>query len=307
MDRALDLDSLTAAVGTHASLPSPERVQELLAQTEISLFTGQAEVDDQLIDTGWYLQSVATARPDLQLYSLPRQRRAHQVSGHIFDLVLRSAELSYTERLRYTFASQVAYLGGEVTPNASAIARRVVLPAAPFVWTDPGRISLEVGITVLALDRAALYPLLVARRRQLDNLRNEHGELSITLFDAVAGVVDGSWALINYLTYGREASLDIAQRLFSAAVATTGASADVDSRWVAAHLVRISGQLATTSVWGVMPPNLSRAARAMTLGEPPVLSLWPPQLSFLKANLGSESPLDPSSRRLIGVVVTDVS
>ena len=35
---------------------------------------------------------------------------------------------------------------------------------------------------------------------------------------------------------------------------------------------------------------------AMTLGDPPVLSLWPPQLDLLD---GTPNPLDPAVRRLV--------
>ena len=86
MDRALDLQLLTSALGDHARLPSPEELQRLLSEAEVSLFTHQADVEPQLLDTGWYLQSIATARRDLDLYGTERQRQAHQVSGHIFDL-----------------------------------------------------------------------------------------------------------------------------------------------------------------------------------------------------------------------------
>ncbi len=84
-----------------------------------------------------------------------------------------------------------------------------------------------------------------------------------------------------------------------AALNTDSAESDIDSRWVAAHLLRISDDLADTSVWAVLPPNLPNAARAMTLGEPPVLSLWPPQLEFLAGNPEEPSPLDPETRRLV--------
>ena len=49
----------------------------------------------------------------------------------------------------------------------------------------------------------------------------------------------------------------------------------------------------------VIPPDIPSAARAMTLGSPPVLSLWPPQLSFLASESEGPSPLDRTTRRLV--------
>ena len=160
MDRALDLQLLTSALGDHARLPSPEELQRLLSEAEVSLFTRQADVEPQLLDTGWYLQSIATARRDLDLYGTERQRQAHQVSGHIFDLTLQSGELNELEVLQYTFAAQIAYMGGGLIPNAASLARRLTIVREPEQLADPSTVSLEAGVLLLALDRPALYPLL---------------------------------------------------------------------------------------------------------------------------------------------------
>ena len=112
VDRALDLDLLTDALGNHARLPSPAALQELLSVAEVGLFTHTAELQPQLLDTGWYLQSVATAREDLDLFGIDRQRQAHQVSAHIFDLALQISDMTDLESLQYTFAAQIAYIGG---------------------------------------------------------------------------------------------------------------------------------------------------------------------------------------------------
>lgn len=157
MDRALNLDLLTDALGEHVQLPSAAELQSLLSATEVGLFTRQAEFDASLLDTAWYLQAVATAREDLQLYGIERRRQAHQVSAHIFDLALQTASFSELERLQHTLAGQIAYLGGQLTPNAAALARRVTVPAEPQQLAEPGVVSLEAGILLLALDRPALY------------------------------------------------------------------------------------------------------------------------------------------------------
>ena len=222
------------------------------------------------------------------------------MSGHIFDLALQSTdELTTPERLRLTFAAQVGYLGGDLTPNAAALARRAPLPEEPFEWSERGQMSLEVGVLVLALDRAALYRLLDVRREQLTGLGSELGDLTRTPFAAVDGVIRGVRSLITYLTYGTREHLDAAQRHLTAAVGTDAAESDVDSRWVAAHLRSIGDKLATTSAWAALPPRLPNVAKAMTLGDPPVLSLWPPQLSFLTGAESGPSPLDPEVRRLV--------
>jgi superfamily II DNA/RNA helicase len=159
--------------------------------------------------------------------------------------------------------------------------------------------SLEAGVLVLALDRSALYPLLRARKSQLDALRAGPDEIATTPYAAVDGVIRGAWALTNYLTYGQAGQLEQARRFLAAAVATEAAASDVDSRWVAAHLLRISDELERTSVWAALPPDLPRAAQAMTLGDPPVLTLWPPQLAFLADDQDHPSPFDPTTRRLV--------
>lgn len=300
MDRALDPEILAEAIGVHEHLPDANALRQLLADTEVSLFLQQGDIDEALLDTAWYLQAVATARADLGIYDLPRQRRAHQVSGHIFDLALQSTDdLTATERLRLTLAAQVGYLGGELTPNAAALARRAPLPDAPFDWSEPGQMSLEAGVLVLALDRSALYPLLDGRRDQLADLESEIGELAQTPFAAVDGVVKGARRLIDYLTYGSREALQEARQHFTRAVDTVAAESDVDSRWVAAHLLRLSNELEGTSAWSALPPDLPNLSRAMTLGDPPVLNLWPPQLSFLAGTEARPSPLDAEARRLM--------
>ena len=300
MDRALDLELLTRALGDHVRLPSPADLQQLLSAAEVGLFTQQADFEPQLLDTAWYLQSVATARENLNLFGIERQRQAHQVSAHIFDLALQSRDLTELEVLQYTFAAQIAYMGGQLTPNASALARRLTINPEPEQLGDPGMASLEAGVLLLALDRPALFPLLSTRINQIDAVAAESGDISDSQYASADGVVRGVRELTIYLTYGQNPALARARTHFRRALESQGAPSDIESRWVAAHLLRISDGLETSSVWSVLPPNLPSAARAMTLGDPPVLQLWPPQLSFLTGDTPDEpSPLDPSARRVI--------
>ena len=318
MERALDIELLTNALGDHRRLPSPANLQELLADAEIGLFIGRANLEPRLLDAAWYLQSVATAREDLRLFDIERQRQAHQVSAHIFDVALQGDGLTKVQTLQYTFAAQVAYLGGELTPNAAALARRLSIAAEPEPsdspgvtgslsiaaerepLNDPGIASLQAGILLLALDRPALYPLLRTRIDQLSAVAIEAGDLGDSQYASADGVIRGIYELLTFLTYGKTLALARASRHLMRAIETRGAPSDVESRWVAAHLLRIRDDLESNSVWSVLPPNLSSVARALTLGDPPVLQLWPPQLSLLGAGRPSEpSPLDPSARRIV--------
>ena len=318
MERALDIELLTNALGDHPRLPSPANLQELLSNAEIGLFIGRAVLEPGLLDAAWYLQSVATAREDLRLFDTERQRQAHQVSAHIFDVALQSGALTEVERLQYTFAAQVAYLGGELTPNAAALARRLSIATEPELsdsrgatgplsiatdpepLDDPGVASLQAGVLLLALDRPALYPLLHARIAQLRVAATESGVLEDSQYASTDGVIRGIYELLTFLTYGRTAALARAREHLTRAIETQGAPGDIESRWVAAHLLRMTDGLEASSVWSVLPPNLPSVARAMTLGDPPVLQLWPPQLSLLGAERpGQPSPLDPSARRII--------
>ena len=296
----LKLELLTNALGNHTRLPSPEVLQRLLSRVEVGLFTRSAEFESQLLDAGWYLQSVATARKDLHLFSLERQRHAHQVSAHIFDLALQCNNMADLEELQYTFAAQIGYLGGELTPNAAALARRLTMVLEPVELGNPGIVSLEVGILLLALDRPSLYPLLHRRLNQLNSVASEFDDIQDSQYAAADGVVKGVFELTNFLTYGRDLALSTAQDQFRRALESRGAPNDIESRWVAAHLLQLADGLEASSVWRALPSNLPSAARAMTLGDPPVLQLWPPQLKFLAGESPEEpSPLDPSVRRVI--------
>ena len=156
MERALNLDLLRAALGEGGMFPSPEEVQRRLAEAEIALFLQRGAIDDELLATAWYLHGVGTARESLQIYPVERQLRANQVAAHIFDLALSAGIESEVVRREMTFAAQVSYLRGDLDPNALALYRR--LPRSePRLRDEPGAVSLDVGSTVLALDRRRLF------------------------------------------------------------------------------------------------------------------------------------------------------
>lgn len=299
MERALALDLLTGALGSHVRLPSPTELQRLLSRAEVGLFTRRVEFDPPLLDVAWYLQAVAVARNDLQIYEPVRQRQAHQVSGHIFDLALQSETLSELERLQYTLAAQVAYIGGGLVPNAGALLSRAVINTEPTELASPDVVSLESGILLLALDRPGLYALLGRRIAQLAGVSDDFEPMADSPYAVAEAVIRGVRALLEFMTSGRRELLERGQQVLRGALASNGASGDLESRWVAAHLLRTSEGLEQGAVWTALPPDATSAARAMTLGEPPVLQLWPPQLSFLAGETDRPSPMDPVVRRLV--------
>lgn len=300
MERALNLELLRSALGEGGMFPSPEELQRRLAEAEIALFIQRGAVDEDLLATAWYLHGVGAARAALQIYTVERQLRASQVAAHIFDLALSAGIKSEATRREVTFAAQVSYLRGDLDPNAVALYRR--LPTSePLLRDEPGAVSLDMGSAVLALDRRRLMAggRLRALRAQARQLARTVGvtDLIETPYGAAARVIEGCDNLISHLTYNQPERLERARQLFDEGTDPPYAQADLDSRWVAAHLRDIADELGITSVWGHLPPSVPpSAARAMTLGDPPVLSLWPPQLELLN---GTPNPLDPAVRRLV--------
>lgn len=307
MERTLDLDTIRQALGSQGRLPTPEELQQALARAEIDLFMDGAEVADDLLASAWFLHSVGTAREALEIYSTGRQRRANQVAAHILDLALQAREWSYVEQLQLTFAAQVSSLRGDVDPNARAIYRRLA-GSRTSLRESPGVVSLEIGTALLALDRRLLFERLqnelrgelrslVSLLRRGDTARPTFELLGDTPFASAAGVLEGSYDLLVHLTYNRPERAARARTALEAAVNATSAQGDLDSRWVAAHLLDLIQDLKQSSVWALLPEGTSpEAGRAMTLGEPPVLTLWPPQVELFGS---SPSPLDPEVRRLI--------
>jgi DEAD/DEAH box helicase len=299
VERALNLEHLRAALGEGGMFPSAEELQQRLAAAEIALFLQRGSVDDELLATAWYLHAVGSARVALDLYPVDRQLRANQVAAHIFDLALSAGMPSDLEQRETTFAAQVSYLRGDLDPNSLALYRRL-RRAEPTLRDEPGQVSLDVGSAVLALDRRRLFGgRLEALRSEANQLRNIVGvaDLIDTPYGSAARVIEGCNELIVHLTYNRPDRLERARRLFDEAVEPPFAHADLNSRWVAAHLRDIADDLGTASVWAHLPPSVPlAAAMAMTLGDPPVMSLWPPQLDLLNA---APNPLDPAVKRLV--------
>ncbi|MFB9853188.1 hypothetical protein ACFFMR_22690, partial [Micromonospora andamanensis] len=122
MERALDLALLRGALGGRTGLPTAEQLQDLLANAETQLFLRRSEISDDLLDTAWYLHSVASVSQARERYTLARQRDAFAVSAHIFDLALQGeGRWSRAERLTFGFAAAIGYRRGGQDPNATAV------------------------------------------------------------------------------------------------------------------------------------------------------------------------------------------
>lgn len=283
MDRALNLSLLAGALGDVGGLPSPGDLRAMLAQAEVAaFFRSEQEVDEDLLRTAWHLHQVGTVRPQLQAYTAERQVQANAVAAHIFDLALESAVMQSGEQLVTTFAAQISSIRGDRTPNATALGRRLPLPSAQLE-TQPGRASLELACALLTLDRRRTLDLLRSLTQQVEALAATTNEgLASTGLASAAGVIDGTRLLQRYLTDGDTGQLAAAQNVFLQAANNPSSRRDLDSRWVAAHLVDLCDDFGASSVWAILPDGTPPAVgRAMTLGDPPIMTLWPPQVQLL--------------------------
>jgi hypothetical protein len=298
MDRALNLGLLAGALDDTLNLPTPTELRSMLANAEVAAFFHQGgRVEDRLLETAWNLHHVGTARPALQLYDPVRQVQANSVAAHIFDLALQYEELTGGERLVLTFAAQVSSIRGDRTPNAAALGRRLPRPSAQLA-TDPGQASLELGCALLTLDRGATMDLL---RRLLAQRPTPDAGTDVAATNGLAsalGVVNGVRQLQRYLTGGDAELLFAAREAFVQAANPPSALRDLDSRWVAAHLADLCDDFGTSSVWALLPEGTPPGVgRAMTLGDPPVMTLWPPQVSVLEN--AAHSPLSAQVTRAV--------
>jgi hypothetical protein len=308
MDRSLNLGLLREALSVHDALPSAEELQRLLAEAEVALFAQQPRVPEDLLATAWYLHGAASSDPQFEIYSVERQRRAFQVSAHVFDLALSERDRPPAEQFRLSFAAQIGYRRGELDPNATAIynsALSLLAADAPLL-NHAETIALEAGVAFLGFQSRDLFPLLRRWRSDLGALRRrlDVETLEPTVFGPAAGVVEGAWQLLRFLVFGSEAALTAARTILEAALAPPSGLDDLDARWVAAHLRRLADDIDEGSLWRVLPPDVPSAARqALTLSPPAVLTLWRPQLQLLLQDT-EHSVMAPETRRLVLSVPT---
>jgi hypothetical protein len=303
VERALDPDRLRLALGDHDALPSPQELSDAIADAEVRALLGPVALSDQTLSVAWYLLSVASVKPALQIYGADRQRAAFEVAGHIFDLGLRQEGLSDRDRSEYAFAAEVAYLRGSLDPNASAVYRTSIAGRMLDIRLpdDLELIAPRIGSALLALDADYIFRAGRTLREQVQEVSAvfEAPDCVGTIFAAAAGVVLGVWDLLVFLLYGEEARRDRAIRRFEAAVVDEGSEGDRTSRWVAAHLLAIAGGLGETSIWTALPPEVPPGIRrAFALSSPRVVSLWPPQLEILGSDPES-NPLSSQAKRAL--------
>ncbi|MFE3121841.1 DEAD/DEAH box helicase [Streptomyces hydrogenans] len=309
MDRTLDPAVLATALGEHRPggvLPSAEELLAAITQLEIAAFGRDQEIPDDVLATAWLLHGLAAVEPpETPGFSPIRARRALAVSAHVMDLALSDKRHSPTERLRIAFAAQAGYRRCEQEPNATAVYRQVK-DLVNFTSSLPAHIdtlALEAGVVFLAFDRPDMNRALSAWRRQLAELRTlMNGDpLAGTMYGPAEAVVEAVHLLRLFLSFGDLDRLHDAQELLSSVLDGRAGRGDPTARWVAAHLLGLSGDMAASSLYTLLPEGTPDAvARTFAMSHPPVMTLWRPQRQLL--NLERGNPIDPgTSRSLISV------
>lgn len=313
MESALDLTHLAEALGDRPKgrprrLPTPTELQELLAEAEMHMFLRQTEIPDELIRTAWYLHGIASSNRAPELFGYPRQKRAFEISAHIFDLALNDQARTRGEKLELAFGAEMGYRRSELDPNATAIFARVesLLVREPPIEDHIESVALEAAVSLLGFQTRVLFELHKTWLRQLDAVRRQTGseDLWSTIFGPAESVVDGCSKLLNFLALGIEEDLSLARSDFLRVVWDDRALPDVNAKWVAGLLLDFADAAERNSIWRLLPPELPAVARqAFTLTSPAVLTLWPPQ-RLLFQSAGGRHPLSPAARRLVFSVPT---
>ncbi|WP_117213178.1 DEAD/DEAH box helicase [Allorhizocola rhizosphaerae] len=308
MERALGIELLRGALAGRSEIPTAEELQRLLGDVEVQLFLQEEDLPNELLEAAWYLHAVASVDRARERYTLHRQTQAFLVSAHIFDLALNRSDWTKEQRLSIGFASSIGYRRADREPNATAIMNRlrddisIESPVDDHLET----LALEVGVAFLGYETRTLLSWLTTWRRQLDAIARamRRDDLTTTAYGTTHMVVLGADDLLAFLTRGERYRLQRARtRLRSAAVGEAGPG-ELNARWVAAHLLALSGEAEAGSVWNMdlVPPGIPDLARqAFTLGNPPVLTLWSPQRELLAVE---PSPFDRATRRMVLAVPT---
>ncbi len=308
MERALDLELLTNALAGRTGIPTAQELQQLMADVEVQLFLRRTEIPQELLNAAWYLHAVASVNQARQRYTPERQRQAFQVSAHIFDLALNQDGHPLLDRLSFGFAAAIGYRRGGRDPNATAIMNRLRtdIDTASPVLDHIGSLALEAGLAFLGFETRTLFTWLTTWRRQLADLARASGlnDLTTTAFGATHMVVLGADDLLAYFARGNVTRLERGRARLRAAATGQAGPGDLNARWVAAHLLALSDEAETGSLWNpaVLPPDVPDLVReAFTIGSPPVLTLWEPQRELMT---GDRSPFDPEVRRMVLAVPT---
>lgn len=304
MEWALDHDALSLALGELPNNLSPEELQELLADAELSLVEGDADISDDLIRCGWFLHAVGSAGADTVPWD--RRQRAFRVSAHILELAALE-ERSKQDRLELSFGAMLGYRRGGLDPNATAVFNqsRALLESPNEDTSEWARqVGLEAGIYMLSFRTRDAFRWLRSRRNEFRELRETTGLKSLggTMFGPGESIVESCFGLLRFLLFGDTAGLDRARQLLSHIFGEEEVTATTNERWVAAHLWTYSEEIEGTSIWTALPSTVSTAARrALTATSPPVLTLWPPQVELFGAAFAGTSGglLSPNLKRAV--------
>ncbi|MFE9941823.1 DEAD/DEAH box helicase [Streptomyces hirsutus] len=308
MDRTLDPAALATALGEYRPggvLPSAQELLAAMTQLEIAAFGRDQEIPDDVLATAWLLHGLAAVEPETPGFDPMRIRQALAVSAHVMDLALADERHSPTERLRIAFAAQAGYRRCEQEPNATAVYRQVK-NLVNFTSSLPAHLdtlALEAGVVFLAFDRPDLNRALSAWRRQFAELRTLMNDepLAGTMYGPAEAVVQAVHLLRLFLSFGDLDRLHDAQDLLGSVLDGRAGRGDPTARWVAAHLLGLSGEMAASSLYTLLPEGTPDAvARTFTVSHPPVMTLWRPQRQLL--NLERGNPVAPGTgRSLISV------
>jgi hypothetical protein len=164
------------------------------------------------------------------------------------------------------------------------------LPFVPF----------EVGLTVLGFETRTLADLTARLQRQFRELQREVelDDLGPTVFGPLQRIVEAADRMRQFLFRGNAERLAEAQDLLRAAATPLEGISDLDQRWVAGQLLALTDDAAASSVWTGLPPSVPPAVKqALVLTDPPVVTLWKPQLDLFR----SEGPdvLASETRRVV--------
>ncbi|WP_432038646.1 DEAD/DEAH box helicase [Streptomyces cucumeris] len=308
MERTLDPDVLASALGEYRPggvLPSAEDLLARMTEMEVAAFRGERDITDEVLGTAWYLHGLAALDPEVPGFDAGRIRQAFAVSAHLLDLALGDSRRSLADRLQIAFAAQAGYRRSEQDPNATAVYRQVrdLVDYSSALRVHIGTLAVEAGVVFLGFDRSVLSRALRAWRRQFRELRQvmRRESLTGTMYGPAEAVVDAIFRLYQFLAFGEEQNFTAAQRLLEDVMHERAGRGDRLARWVAAHLLDLSTEMAASSLYSLLPPGTPPAvARSFALSHPPVMTLWPPQRQLLRLERGN--PVDPSTpRSLISV------
>lgn len=308
MERTLDPAVLATALGEHRPggvLPSAQELLAAITQLEIAAFGRDQDIPDAVLATAWLLHGLAAVESETAGFDPLRARQALAVSAHVMDLALADERHSPTERLKIAFAAQAGYRRCEQEPNATAVYRQVkdLVNFTATLSQHVDTLALEAGVLFLGLDRSDLNRVMSAWRRQFAELRElmEGDPLAGTMYGPAEAVVEAVHLLRLFLSFGDSERLQEAQALLGSVLDGRAGRSDPPARWVAAHLLGLSGEMATSSLYTLLPEGTPDAvARTFAMSDPPVMTLWRPQRQLLSLERGN--PVDPATgRSLISV------